>query len=196
MSSHGGSRPGAGRKSSASPFNEPTVPIRVPVSRKVEVLEFLNIFKTPKRATAISMSDGAILPAVNPPKVSVPLFGTKVRAGFPSPADDYVEERLDLNELLIKNGPATFFLKVEGCSMVGAGIYEGDIIVVDRSLEPSHRDIVLAIVDGRHTIKRLIQKKGEVRLQAENPDIPDIVLKEGMELMVVGVVTNSIHPLK
>ena len=58
------------------------------------------------------------------------------------------------------------------------------------------RDIVLAIVDGRHTIKRLIQKKGEVRLQAENPDIPDIVLKEGMELMVVGVVTNSIHPLK
>lgn len=196
MSSHGGSRPGAGRKSSASPFNEPTVPVRVPVSRKFEVLEFLNIFKLPERTSAISMPDGAMLPTINPAKVSLPLYGTKVRAGFPSPADDYVEDRLDLNELLIKNGPATFFLKVEGCSMIGAGIFEGDIIVVDRSIEPRHRDIVLAIIDGRHTIKRLIHNSGEVRLQTENPDQPDIVLKDGMEMMVVGVVTNSIHPLR
>lgn len=197
MTSHGGSRPGAGRKTSASPFGEKTVPVRVPESRKGEVLELLNIFKQPpKKILAIPELDGVMLPAINPPKTPVPLFGTKVRAGFPSPADDYVEDRLDLNDLLVKNGPATFFLRVEGCSMIGAGIFEGDIVVVDRSLEPRHRDIVLAIVDGRHTIKRLIHKKGEVRLQTENPDQPDIVLKEGMEMTVVGVITNSIHPLR
>lgn len=197
MSSHGGSRLGSGRKTSASPFGEKTVPVRVPESRKAVVLEFLKIFKqSPEKASALPMFDGMLLPAINPSRASVPLFGTKVRAGFPSPADDYVEDRLDLNELLVKNSPATFFLRVEGCSMTGAGIFEGDIVVVDRSLEPKHRDIVLAIVDGRHTIKRLIHKKDEVRLQTENPDIPDIVLKEGMEMTVVGVITNSIHSLR
>lgn len=197
MSSHGGCRTGAGRKTSASPYGEKTVSVRVPQSRKDDVLEFLNIFKQlPKRALTTLLPSEARLPAINPSRAPVPLFGTKVRAGFPSPADDYVEDRLDLNELLVKNSPATFFLRVEGCSMTGAGIFEGDIVVVDRSLEPKHRDIVLAIVDGRHTIKRLIHKKDEVRLQTENPDIPDIVLKEGMEMMVVGVVTNSIHPLR
>jgi DNA polymerase V len=134
-------------------------------SPKSGVLEFLNIFKQPTKEVRLAPPlDGEMLPAINPRTVSIPLYGTKVRAGFPSPADDYVEDRLDLNELLVKNEPATFFLKVEGCSMTGAGIFEGDIIVVDRSLEPSHRDIVLAIIDGRHTIKRLIKRKGEVRL--------------------------------
>lgn len=196
MSSHGGSRLGAGRKSSASPFGEPTVSVRVPITRKAEVLEFLNIFKLPKRASAIPMPDGAMLPTINPPKVSLPLYGTKVRAGFPSPADDYVEDNLDLNELMIKNGPATFFLTVEGNSMIGAGIFEGDIIVVDRSLDARHRDIVLAVVDGRHTVKRLYDIDGELRLQSENPTIPDIVLKEGMELQVAGVVTGSLRRFK
>ncbi len=188
--SHGGRRPGAGRKTSASPYGEKTITVRVPESRKAIVLQLLQTFKPP--ATPV----GALLPAINPPKVRAPLFGTKVRAGFPSPADDYVEDRLDLNELLVTNAPATFFLRVEGCSMIGAGIFEGDIIVVDRSIEPRHRDIVLAVIDGRHTIKRLIHHGDEMRLQAENPAIPDITLKEGMEMAVIGVVTNSIHPLK
>lgn len=196
MSSHGGSRPGAGRKSSASPFNEPTVPVRVPISRKAEVLEFLNIFKISNRVAAIPMPERAMLPAINRSKVSIPLFVTKVRAGFPSPADDYVEDTLDINELMIQNEPATFFLTVEGNSMIGAGIFEGDIIVVDRSLEASHQDIVLAVVDGRHTVKRLYDLNGEVRLQSENPDIPDILLKEGMELVVTGVVTGSLRRFK
>lgn len=137
-----------------------------------------------------------MLPTINPPQVSLPLYGTKVRAGFPSPADDYVEDNLDLNELMIKNGPATFFLTVEGNSMIGAGIFEGDIIVVDRSLDARHRDIVLAVVDGRHTVKRLYDMNGKIRLQSENPAIPDIVLKEGMELQVAGVVTGSLRRFK
>lgn len=198
MSSHGGSRQGAGRKTSASPYGEPTVSVRVPVTRKAEVLELLDIFKQQpsKKAQPIPLPVGAMLPASNPPKVSIPIFGTKVRAGFPSPADDYVEDDLDINELMIQNGPATFFLTVEGNSMVGAGIFEGDIIVVDRSLEARHQDIVLAVVDGRHTVKRLYDMNGEVRLQAENPDIPDIVLKDGMELVVTGVVTGSLRRFK
>jgi len=198
MSSHGGTRQGAGRKSSASPFGEPTVSVRVPVSRKSEVLQFLDIFKKQpsKRAQVIPLPPGAMLPASNPPKVSIPLYGTKVRAGFPSPADDFIEDDLDINDLMVKNGPATFFLTVEGNSMIGAGIFEGDIIVVDRSLNAGHQDIVLAVVDGRHTVKRLYDMNGEVRLQSENPDIPDVVLKEGMELVVAGVITGSLRRFK
>lgn len=197
MPSHGGSRSGAGRKSSASPFGEKTVSVRVPQSRKGEVLEFLNIFKQPPRSVrTTALPSEAMLPAINPTKVAIPLFGTKVRAGFPSPADDYVEDTLDINELMIQNGPATFLLTVEGNSMIGAGIFEGDIIVVDRSLDARHRDIVLAVVDGRHTVKRLYDIDGDVRLQSENPDIPDIVLKDGMELVVTGVVTGSLRRFK
>ena len=91
-------------------------------------------------------------------KIIRPLFMCGVSAGFPSPADDYIERLLDLNELLIKNPPATFFVKVAGDSMTGAGINDGDILIVDRSIEATNRKIVIAAVNGELTVKRLVKK--------------------------------------
>jgi DNA polymerase V len=123
----------------------------------------------------------------------LPFYHSTVRAGFPSPADDEIEEKLDLNELLIKHPSATFFLRVSGSSMIGAGIHHNDILVVDRSLAPTHGKIVIAALNGELTVKRLHLEKGLVRLLAENPDYPAIEINEGAELHIWGVVTNVIH---
>ena len=97
-------------------------------------------------------------PALNPARLPRPRFASPIRAGFPSPADDYIAERLDLNEHLINHAEATYFLRVVGSSMVEAGINEGDLLVVDRSLTPRHRSIVVAVVDGDFTVKRLYRR--------------------------------------
>lgn len=138
---------------------------------------------------------GCYAPARHPPPLALPLFASPVRAGFPSPADDYVAERLDLNEHLINHREATYFLRVTGSSMVDAGIHEGDLLIVDRSLPPVHRAIVIAVVDGEFTVKRLYRRAGRIRLLAENPDYPPIELGDGQELLIWGVVTNVIHRL-
>lgn len=123
-----------------------------------------------------------------------------VVAGFPSPAEQYQEPPLDLNELLVKRPAATFFVRVQGDSMIGAGIHDGDLLVVDRSLRPASGDIIIACIDGEFTVKtlRLGNKErgtgnGEVRLVAANPNYPDIVLKTGQELDYFGKVTACIH---
>ena len=116
-------------------------------------------------------------------------------AGFPSPADDFLDKRLDLNEYLIKHPAATFYVRVHGDSMVRAGIQSGDILVVDRSLEPQHRRVVVAFVDGEFTVKRLLKRDGGIVLAPENPAYPEISIKPGMEMEVWGVVTAVIHEL-
>ena len=123
-----------------------------------------------------------------------------VAAGFPSPAEQYQETPLDLNELLVKRPAATFFVRVEGDSMIGKGIQNGDLLVVDRSLTPADGDIIIACVDGDFTVKTLRlgkgkkgMRNGEVRLEAANPDYPDIKLKPGQELDYFGKVTACIH---
>ena len=136
------------------------------------------------------------LPANIAQVVPLPLFGHKIPAGFPSPADDYVEERLDLNQLLVHNKSATFFLRVKGDSMINAGIHDGDIIVVDRSVEPTERSVVVAVIDGELTIKRLMLGNGTPELHAENPKYPPIRFKEGQELTIWGVVTSSVHSVR
>lgn len=114
-----------------------------------------------------------------------------VQAGFASPADDFVEEYLNLNELLVKREEATFFVRVEGRSMVNAGIYPNDILIVDRSLTAKHRNIVIAVIDGEVTVKRLYNHQNKVLLQAENTDYKDIPVLG--ELHIWGVVTSVIH---
>jgi DNA polymerase V len=116
-----------------------------------------------------------------------------VRAGFPSPADDYVEKSIDLNEELIQHKEATFFLRVRGHSMVGAGIDDGDELIVDRAIKPEHGRIVVAAIDGELTVKRFYQRRGVVKLIAENPEFPDIELKDGQEMVIWGVVTKIIR---
>lgn len=126
-------------------------------------------------------------------KKSYPLYLSPVSAGFPSPAEDYIERQIDLHEYLVKNPPATFFVKVEGDSMIGAGIFSEDLLVVDRSLEAEHEKIVIAVVDGELTVKRLIKNKSGITLQAENKEYKDIKISDDDELVIWGVVTSVIH---
>lgn len=128
-------------------------------------------------------------------KRRLPLFISKVAAGFPSPADDYVEKTLDLEELLIQKPAATFFVRAQGDSMLGAGIHPNDILVVDRSREPMPDKIVICAVNGELTVKRLMVTDGQWCLKAENPAYPDIPLTEDLETVFWGTVTNVIHPV-
>jgi len=128
-------------------------------------------------------------------RVPLPLLAGKVAAGFPSPADDYIEKTLDLNELLVQKPAATFFARAQGESMLGAGIHHNDILVVDRSIEPVPGKIVICALNGELTVKRLDRDNGLWKLKAENKDYPDIAIHEELEMVIWGVVTNVIHPL-
>ncbi len=126
---------------------------------------------------------------------SLPLFQSSVQAGFPSPATDHIEKFLDLNEHLIEKPAATFFVRVSGDSMKDAGIHDGDLIIVDRSKTPVNNSIVLAIVNGEFTVKRLNKKGDQIQLCPENKNYSPITIKEGMDFEVWGVVIHSIHSL-
>ena len=128
-------------------------------------------------------------------KLSRPLFACPVSAGFPSPAEDYLEGQLDLNQHLIKHPSATFFVRVTGDSMIGAGIHSGDILIVDRSLEAVSGKVVIAIVNGELLVKRLKIETEVIYLVAENNDYPVLMITEAMNFEVWGVVTNVIHAL-
>jgi DNA polymerase V len=129
------------------------------------------------------------------PPAPLPLCLHRIAAGFPSPADDYVETRLDLNQHLIRHPEASFFVRVKGDSMRGAGIYAGDLLIVDRALEAADGRVVIVAVDGELTVKRLRLNGGKASLHPENPAYPVIQIKEGCELLVWGVVTYAIHRL-
>lgn len=124
-----------------------------------------------------------------------PLVGHLVSAGFPSPADEYIEKDLDLHEYLVKKPAATFFIKVKGESMIGAGIFAGDLLVVDRSIEPINNHVVLASVNGEFTLKRLIKRGQKIFLQPENPKNKIIEINGSTEFQIFGVVTHNIHHL-
>ena len=126
-------------------------------------------------------------------KFKIPLLNDSVSAGFPSPADDYTEENIDLNEHLISNPFSTFFLRVKGESMINAGIKDKDLIIVDKSLIAKPGDIVIAMIDGEFTIKRLSIKNDELYLKAENHNYPDFSFKNHIDVQIWGVVIYSIH---
>jgi DNA polymerase V len=132
---------------------------------------------------------------VPPEKLNIPLFLDRVPAGFPSPASDYCERNLDLNELCITKPAATYFVRAEGESMLDAGIFPGDVLVVDRSLEARHGDVVIAEYGGDLTVKRL-ELKPTVRLMPMNKTYLPLVIPEGEELQIFGVVTTVIHSLR
>lgn len=135
-------------------------------------------------------------PAEAPLPLPLTLYTERVPAGFPSPAEDYSDSKLDLNEYLIANAPATFLTRVCGSSMVGAGIYDGDLLVVDRSISPTHGDIVIAVINGEHLVKRLSIANDEVALISENPDFPKKVVLSEEGLHIWGVVRHCIHSFK
>lgn len=164
----GGKRDNAGRKFR---HGEPTKVVRIPESMVSNVYEYLE-------------SGGDI---------KYPLFLSTVRAGFPSPADDYIDQNLSLDEYCVQNPASTFFLKVSGDSMIDAGMFPGDLLVVDKSLEAVHNKIVIAVLDGELTVKRLSIVKGVISLLPENKQYDPIEIPELSELNIWGVVTNVIH---
>ena len=135
------------------------------------------------------------LPAADAPSQPLPLATERVEAGFPSPARDYVEPPLDLNDLCVRHPAATYFVRVQGDSMIDGHICPEDILVVDRSLEPCHGDIVIACFDGDLTVKRL-ETRPELRLVPMNPSYQPLVPAEGCDMEIFGVVTTVIHPLR
>jgi DNA polymerase V len=124
--------------------------------------------------------------------VLVKLLRSRVCAGFPSPAEDLGAQRIDLTQMLIVHPQATYFLRASGHSMIGAGIFDKDILVVDRAITPRHNHVVVAIVDGDFTVKYLVQRLGRVKLKSANPTFADIIPKEGQTIEVWGVVTTTI----
>jgi DNA polymerase V len=128
--------------------------------------------------------------------VPIPLFVQKIQAGFPSPACDYIEEGLDLTDYLVKNKSSSFLFKVASDSMKDAGIFPGDIVSVDRSIEPKHGHIVVAVIHNEFTLKRLYRKRGVVELHPDNPAYEPIRLKECEELQVWAVATGVVRKFK
>jgi DNA polymerase V len=172
MSNRGGQRERAGRPPGSGKFGEPSKAIRLPCSEVDHILKLIQ-----KKFYRI------------------PFYQHAVSAGFPSPAEDDMSDKLDLNELLIKRPAATFFLRVCGSSMIKAGIHHNDILIVDRSLEPADGKIVIASVNGELTVKRLCIEGKKIQLRAENDAFKPIDISDGMELHIWGVVTNVIHSL-
>lgn len=127
--------------------------------------------------------------------LDIPMFLESVAAGFPSPASDYCERTLDLNELCIQKPAATYFVRAQGDSMIDVGIFPGDVIVVDRSLTARHGDIVIASFNGELTVKKL-ELQPQTRLVAMNSNYADIIIPEGADLEIFGVATNVIHSLR
>ena len=182
---HGGARIGAGRKKNTGKFKEKTQVMRIPISLVNNVGQALKEYK--------KEIDKFLVPKPNAPDVSIPFFSSRVQAGFPSPADDHLEDSLDLNKYLIHHEESTFFVRAQGDSMLGAGIYPGDILVVDKSLDAKNGKIVIAVVDGEFTVKRLQRYQNKITLKSENPNYRDIDIKKENELTIWGVVTSVIH---
>jgi len=152
---------------------------------------------TPQPPVWLSLGQGQVWRTAVKTKRPLPVLASSVRAGFPSPAEDYIEGSLDLNRHLIRHPAATFIVRVEGESMTGAGIFPGDLLVVDRSVEPHDGHVVIAVVDGELTVKRLKGRIGQWQLVAAHPDFPPIAIandEEGGETSAIWVVVpNSVR---
>ncbi|MBY0501386.1 MAG: translesion error-prone DNA polymerase V autoproteolytic subunit [Alphaproteobacteria bacterium] len=143
----------------------------------------------------IKLEINRVIPVSALSSLPMPLFESRVQAGFPSPGDDFSEGTLDLNTYLIKHKAATFFVRVTGDSMIGAGIFPGDILIVDRSLTPTSGRVIIAVLNGEMTVKRLKKRGNKIWLCAENKNYPPLFIAEDEDFSIWGVVTNAIHPL-
>lgn len=186
-SRHGGSRPGAGR-----PAGEPAQRIRIPESQVPTVRAYLEACRRPAELDAPRPL------SLMPSTVALSAFANRVPAGVPATLDAAAEDAVDLNEHLVIAGHAgsTSMIRVSGWSMIGAGIFDQDEVLVDRALAPRQGDIVVALIDGELSIKRLGRIDGRVALLPENPHFRPIVLRDGEELAIWGVVTRCLRKLR
>lgn len=195
---HGGARENAGRKAQ---FNEPTKVIRVPESQVNFIKNWLlNNVKTNNLTDFNSKLNVQPVHPNNDKIYHIPLATERVAAGFPSSAQDDIEQALDLNEYLIRNENATFIVKANSLSMLDAGIDINDPLIVDRSIPAKSGDIVIALIDNDFTVKRLMIdtqfQPPKVWLKAENPDYQNIYIEEGQELVIWGVVTYNLKRMR
>lgn len=170
--SWGGKRKGAGRPSGGGKFGKKTKPVRIPVEMEDEILDYIN-------------SNG----------YSLPLYSSKISAGAASPADEEIAEKVDLNKFLVDNPQDCILVKATGDSMVGAGIFSDDILVVNRNIEPKNGKIVIASIDNQLTVKRFQKMDGKIILRSENKNYSDIEIPENSDLIILGIVTSIIHKL-
>ncbi len=198
MSNRGGKRENAGRPVGGK-FGEQTLAIRVPESQVTVIKEYLEAYRSRKHGTAEADVGEFFIPEISEVPTELPLFATKVAAGFPSPADDYVEKRLDVSEFFIDHAASTFFVTIKGDSMIDVGLLPGDKVVVDRSKEPVIGDIVLAVVDREFTIKILDYGANKMpRLMPANSSgaYRPIYIRPDMQFEIFGVVTGSFRRFK
>lgn len=194
---------GRGRRVGSGKFKEPTTVMRIPQSQKSVVVNLLEVYQQKQQQGLFKLNLDEVgdfaLPAIKAQPMHLPLYTSKVSAGFPSPAEEHVEKRLDPSEFLIDQKDATFFVTIQGQSMIDVGLMPGDKAVVDRSKIASIGDIVLAVLDGEFTIKTLAKKKdGSPRLLPANSTgaYSPIDIKEGMSFEIWGVVTGSFRRFK
>lgn len=133
--------------------------------------------------------------ATTPEGERLPLYLSPVQAGWPSPAEDYVDEQINLHEIAVRNPAATFFVRASGDSMLGVGIHDGDLLVVDRSLEAAHNRIVIAALDGELLVKRIVRRGGKTYLAPANPEYPEIDITNREYVHIWGVVSYVLHKL-
>lgn len=186
---HGGARVGAGRKPGSGTFREPTRPIRVPISQVCTVVSYLDACR---HATVVKAPRGVLYAL---PQVSLTAFASRVPAGLPAAIADEIGEAINFHsELVIEGHEAeTFVLRVNGWSMMNAGIFDGDRIVVDRALSPRQDDVVVAMLNNELTVKRLGTVDGKLALLPENPHFTPMLVDEGDDLTIWGVVTNCLR---
>ena len=195
VKTHGGRRQGAGRKSGNN-MAQPTTVIRVPVNTVKTIKNFISTL-TKEHSLQIHVGFSDLIQFVQAKQyIAFPLYTSKVAAGFPSPADDHVEQRLNPSDYLVENDAATFFVRVKGDSMIEAGIFDNDVLVIDRSKTQQTGDIVLAMLDGEFTVKILEQSEEGVNLIPANRDYPSIEIKKEQSLEIWGVVTGSMRKFK
>jgi DNA polymerase V len=192
-------RPGGGRKVGTGKFHEATSVVRIPVSQEPMIKDFLAAYQRKKLTADLDAIDEFEIPALHTQSIKLPLYSSKVSAGFPSPAEEHVEKRLDPSEFLIDQKDATFFVTIQGYSMMDVGLLPGDKAVVDRSKLASIGNIVLAVLDGEFTIKTLARRKdGRPRLLPANSTgaFSPIEITEEMQFEIWGVVTGSFRRFK
>ncbi|MBP0001816.1 MAG: translesion error-prone DNA polymerase V autoproteolytic subunit [Cyanobacteria bacterium SID2] len=189
----GGKRLGAGRPPGTGKYGEPTKAMRLPVSLAEQLTDLLSDWQNTK-AHGISKHVQRLRQSFASP-FRLPLYSDAVAAGFPAPATDYVDRELDLNEYLTPHPDASFCVRANGDSMIDAGIHPGDLLVVDTVLEAQDEDVVIAVVDGELTVKRIRWKNESLWLVPENANYQPFRVTEEMNFRVLGVVTNVVHRL-
>lgn len=189
----GGKRPGAGRPPGSGKYGEPTKAVRLPMSLADQVTEILESWHARGKSPQLELEIKRIGQPLADSLTRLPVYLEAVAAGSPTPVTDYVDEELDLYHHLTQHPDQTFCVRVNGDSMIDAGIHPQDLLIVDAALEPKHGSVVIAVVNGEVTVKRLQWKEDYLFLVPENPHYQPLEITEDMNFQVLGVVTNVIH---